>query len=425
MKLRKIAAAALAALMLSACGTKNGSDTDTTTAADVSESETTTAVVTESVIREMKDVTAAELAAGMTVGWNVGNSLDSVGTGLSSETAWGNPKISKELIDAVNDAGFNVLRIPVTWQGHFGEAPDYTIDEEWLGRVKEVVDYALANDMYAIINIHHDGNDTDTSWLTPEPSDEEAMVAQFAKLWEQIAAYFEEYDERLLFAGMNEFHRGYGNPTDGYLALTDRLNQKFVDTVRASGGNNEKRILIVQAYNTNAYHAMKMTIPTDTASNKLMMEFHYYDPWNFAGEGKGEWGMNSEKANGRSHEDAADKIFDKIKTQFVDNGIPVIIGEYGATRNKQGHDDHRRYYIEYITKAAKERGLIPVYWDNGNDGYSGEAFALFYRGIGTKRLHEDIIDGMMRAASGEDYEIVLPAPTVVEEETEEASDEAA
>lgn len=420
MKLKKIisavTASALAALLLSGCGTGSGEGTAGSGEADdsgnnsaaVSESETTASAETEDSLK-IRDITAAELASEMTIGWNVGNSLDAIGLdqGMDSETCWGNPQINEILIHSVKEAGFNTLRIPVTWQGHFGEAPDYKIDGEWIARVKEVVDYAIGNDMYAIINLHHDGADTDASWLTPEPADEDAMVGQFAKIWEQIAEYFEGYDEHLLFAGMNEFHHGYGNPTPEYLALTDRLNQTFVDTVRASGGNNEKRILIVQAYNTNAEQSLKMTVPTDTASNKLMVEFHFYDPWNFAGSGQGDWGVNGTKPKDWGNESWVDSVFERAKAQFVDNGIPVVIGEYGAVLNKDGYSDFRRYYIEYVTKSAKDNGLIPIYWDNGYDGTNGEGFALFSRALGGK-LHEDIHEGIMRAISGEDYEIPLP-----------------
>ena len=357
-------------------------------------------------VNSIVDISAAELYAKMTVGWNLGNTLDAVGNGLSSETAWGNPKATKELIDAVKTAGFDTVRIPVTWMGHFDE-DTYEMDGEWLARVKEVVDYVLDNEMYAIINIHHDGNDTAQSWLTPEPSDEAAMVAEFEALWKQIAEYFNEYDEHLLFAGMNEFHHGYNNPSSEYLRITDELNQSFVTTVRATGGNNANRILICPAYNTNGEASLKMTMPEDTVNNKLMMEIHFYDPWNFAGSGKGDWGQTGTHTDGWGQEDWVDNIFGRIKAQFVDNGIPVILGEYGAINNRDGYDDFRRYYIEYVTKAAKENGLLPIWWDNGYDGTSGEAFALFSR-ASYEKLHEDIHEAIMRAVSGEDYTIELP-----------------
>lgn len=360
--------------------------------------------------KEAADISAMELYEKMKIGWNLGNSLDASGTGLGSETAWGNPKSTQAFIDAVKEAGFETLRLPITWSGHFDEKT-CEIDEEWLERVDEVINYALNNDMYVIINTHHDGG-----WLKPTTDDEEKMITQFNTLWTQIAEYFKDYDEHLLFAGMNEFHEGYGNPTKEYLALTDKLNQNFVTTVRATGGNNAKRILVVQAYNTNATQALKMVIPTDTAVNKLMAEIHFYDPWSFAGEGKGDWGQTGVKTDNWGQEDWVYDIFGKIKANFVDKNIPVVIGEYGAVNNKEGNDDYRRYYVEYVTKAAKENKLLPVWWDNGYDGSSGEAFSLFDRN-NIKKLHEDIHEAIMRAIKGEDYTIELPAPkqTVPEE----------
>lgn len=359
--------------------------------------------------KDISDLTAAEVCADMKVGWNLGNSLDAVGGNIDSETAWGNPKVTKELIDAVKAAGFNTVRIPVTWMGHFGKEPDYKIDQEWFDRVDEVVNYVLDNDMYAIINIHHDGNDTSSSWLTPEPSDEAAMIEKFTTLWTQIAAKFEKYDEKLIFAGMNEFHKGYDQPADSYLQLTDKLNQSFVDTVRKSGGNNAQRILIVQSYNTNADYAVKyLKVPEDTVKDKLMVEYHFYDPWSFAGEGRNSWGVGGKTNDRWGQEDWVDSIFSQLKTTFVDKGIPVIMGEYGAVNNKAGYSDTRRYYVEYVTKAAHKNGILPIWWDNGYDGMDGESFALFDRKNGNTVLHQDLIDAIMRGLSDEEYEITLP-----------------
>lgn len=359
--------------------------------------------------RDMSTVTAASLVDKMTPGWNLGNSLDSVG---NDETSFGNPVVTPKMIDAVKAAGFKTVRIPVTWMGHFDEGT-YAIDQQWIARVKEIVDYVVDRDMYAIINIHHDGNDTDYSWLTPEPADtaaEDAMVDKFKTLWEQIADYFKDYDEHLLFAGMNEFHHGYNNPSDDYLRITDRLNQTFVSTVREASGNNADRILIVQAYNTNSQHALKMQVPSDTASGKLMTEVHYYDPWSFAGEGKGDWGEAGTDTDSWGQEDYVESTFDNLKRKFSDNGIPVILGEFGATKNSDDNADFRRYYVEYVVKAAKAHGFIPVWWDNGYDGDNGEAFALFNR-TNYSVIHKDIVDAIMRGAKGDDYKIRLPGET--------------
>lgn len=389
------------ALSLAGCNSENS---ETTTISDSPNTDTISNEVAV-VSNEMRDISASDLFEEMTVGWNLGNSLDAVGNGTSSEMGWGNPKTTKELIDAVKDAGFNTVRIPITWMGHLAAAPEYTIDADWLARVKEVVDYVIDNGMYAIINIHHDGMDSSPSWLTPEPTDEEAMVQQFETIWKQIAEYFNSYGDHLLYAGMNEFHHGYNSPSDEYLRITNRLNQKFVDTVRASGGNNANRILIVQAYNTNGDAALKgLEIPTDSAQAKLMAEIHFYDPWNYAGEGKGSWGIGGPANDNWGQEAWVDELFGKLKVKFVDNGVPIILGEYGAVNNKNGYDDSRRYYVEYVTKAAKENGILPIWWDNGNDSSSGEAFALFNRNT-YEKLHTDIHEAIMRAVSGEDYEI--------------------
>lgn len=406
-----LAVSACISMTVTGCSnSSSGNSGDTTGSSQGSESQNSADQSGESINykKEIADITAMELYDKLTVGWNLGNSLDAVGNGISSEMAWGNPMVTKELINAVKAAGFDVVRIPVTWMGHLDE--DNNIDEEWLVRVGEVIDYVLDNDMYAIINIHHDGNDTAQSWLTPEPADEEAekaMISKFEKLWKQIAEYYNEYDEHLLFAGMNEFHKGYGNPKKSYLELTDKLNQSFVDTVRATGGNNAKRILIAQSYNTNGDQSLKMAVPNDTVSNKLMVEIHFYDPWNFAGEGKGDWGQTGVKTDGWGQEDWVYDIFGRIKAKFVDNNIPVVIGEYGAVNNKDGNDDFRRYYVEYVTKAAKENKLLPVWWDNGHNGSSGEAFALFNRNT-CEKYHEDIHEAIMRAVKGEEYDIELP-----------------
>lgn len=379
------------------------------------EAETTAAAETEAVteksIPEQSydfSKTATEYLGGIKAGWNAGNSLDAVGTGINSETGWGNPKISKLLIDSVKEAGFDTVRIPVTWMGHIGEGPDYTIDAEWMARVNEVVDYVIENDMYAIINIHHDGNDTPQAWLQCEPSDEAEMKKEFAALWTQIADNFADYGDKLMFAGMNEYHHGYNTPKADYVRLTDELNQLFVDTVRATGGHNNERYLVVQAYNTNADHAINyMTIPTDTIENHLIAEVHFYDPWPFAGEGKGDWGKSGTEKDNWGQEQWVDQIFPKLSAYFGEQGVPVIVGEYGCTTMKNAEkSDFRRYYVEYVTKGIKDSGLLPIIWDNGYDGTNGEGFALFSRLSGDV-LHQDIIDGIMRAC-GDDYEVELP-----------------
>ncbi len=364
---------------------------------------------------EQGEVTAMELAEEMAIGWNLGNSLDAYADGKAGETAWGNPEITETLIQSVKDAGFHTIRIPVSYLGRTGEGPDYTIDAAWLDRIQEVVDYAMEADLYVIINIHHDGNnDTGNgAWIDITNPDQTEIQAKFQKLWEQIAGRFASYDERLIFESMNEIHDGTyqaprGEQATTYYANVNALNQIFVDTVRKSGSGNAKRCLLVPGYNTNIDYTIEgFVLPEDTIEDRLMVSVHFYDPYQFALEeslGTITWGSTAQGNCGWGNEDFVDAQFDRLKTAYIDNGIPVVMGEYGAI-NKH-NSDYRNYYMEYVTKAACDREIVPVYWDNGYDGDYG--FALFDRTTG-KVLHQDMLDVMMKAASGKNYTVQCPA----------------
>ena len=332
------------------------------------------------------DSDAKVLAKKMHLGWNLGNTLEAIG----GETAWGNPKASKALIDLVKASGFNAVRIPCAWDQYLENQTTYKIKDLWLARVKEVVDYCIENDMYAILNIHWDGG-----WLENNPTpDKQAEVNKKQKaIWEQIALYFRNYDEQLLFAGTNEVHTTSGNPTQANFDVQMSYNQTFVDAVRSTGGKNAYRNLIIQAYNTNIDQAVAyLKISTDYVPDRLMVEVHHYDPWNFCGLEKDEtwgkyaalWGQPYEQyaigvLAGRAatwgKEDYLKTQFNKIKTSFVDKGYPVILGEYGVIRRTtysgdalMHHLDSRAYYLRYVTEQAKNYGLIPFYWDNGSTG---------------------------------------------------------
>jgi aryl-phospho-beta-D-glucosidase BglC (GH1 family) len=302
---------------------------------------------------------AAEVAAGLGYGWNLGNTLDAHGgnaSGLNTEMCWGNPRASKELIALIKKSGFSSIRIPITWYQHLGPAPEYKIDYNWMKRVKEVVSLVLDADLFAIINIHHDGNSEE--WLRPdiENTEKPAMYAKFETIWKQICAEFASTGGKLLFEGMNEFHSGTDDPPDQWLVTTDELNQLFVRTVRASGGINEKRVLIVPSYNTRPETALKMAIPKDTIENALIAEVHSYDPWSFAGEGKGTWGTDDDKKE-------VDERLDALVSHFGKKGIPVIMGEYGVVI--QADKASRLRHIEYTTEALIKRGIAPFWWDDG------------------------------------------------------------
>jgi aryl-phospho-beta-D-glucosidase BglC (GH1 family) len=354
--------------------------------------------------------TSPELLAKLRLGWNLGNSLDVP----NGETAWGNPRATPELFAAVAKAGFALVRIPVTWAQHLGPPPSYVIDPDWLDRVEEVVGFARAAGLYSIINSHHEGG-----WLSLKDAngntteENNAVVrAQFVAVWSQIAKYFANQGEELMFESMNEVHDGYGKADPRHIKIVNDLNQAFVNLVRASGGNNSKRHLIIPGYNTNIDETLRgFKLPTDSAKNRLILSVHCYDPYLYALMGQTHtWGRASPGRDDWGQEDYIVAQFDKLKSRYVDQGVPVLIGEYGAVQ-QDGYEDYRRYYMEYVTKAAVDRGLVPVYWDNGGGGSGGESFALIDRnnhGV----LHPKVMEAMLRAATSSYSlkDIALPAP---------------
>jgi endoglucanase len=353
---------------------------------------------------------AMAISGKMIGGWNLGNSLEATGVNngvvTANETLWGNAKTTKTLIDAVKAAGFNTVRIPCAWSGYIEDPVTYKIKESWLARVKEVVDYCVENEMYAIVNIHWDGG-----WLEEHPlySHQSEVNTKQKALWEQIAVYFRDYDEHLLFAGTNEVHANYGNPTSEHLEVQHTYNQTFVDAVRSTGGRNSWRTLVIQAFNTNISHAVNyLTLPDDTpgTTNRMMAEVHFYDPYDFtldATSSKYLWGAayaGNEHTSNFGQEAWVDEAFESMKTKFINNGIPVILGEYAASLRSSlatGLADHiasRNHYLNYVTKSAKDHGMIPVYWDAGFTGNNGSG--LFDRATGDV-VHADALEAIVSA----------------------------
>nr|BAF57333.1 putative glycosyl hydrolase family5 [uncultured symbiotic protist of Hodotermopsis sjoestedti] len=343
---------------------------------------------------------APKLAAKLGFGWNLGNALESCSDSNSaSETSWGNPATTQALIDAVKKAGFNTVRIPSAWSGYIENTTTYKIKDSWLKRVSEVVNYTIKNDMYAILNIHWDGG-----WLEENPTfDKQKEVnAKQKALWTQIATYFEGYDEHLLFAGTNEVRKDYGTPSDENIEVQNSYLQTFVDAVRATGGNNKIRNLVVQGYNTNIEHTVNyLRIPSDNATHRLLVEIHFYDPYDFAGEGNSQnylWGKsyaNSGHVSSWGQESWVDEAFGMLKKNFVDKQYPVILGEYGAVHRTHlsgddlvQHTAARKYYLNYVTQAALTNGVVPYYWDNGGTGDNG--FGLIDRNNYSQAFPDDI-----------------------------------
>jgi aryl-phospho-beta-D-glucosidase BglC (GH1 family) len=339
--------------------------------------------------------TAAQVASQINVGWNIGNSLEAI----CGETAWGNPAISQQLITAVKNAGFNAVRIPAAWDCHANQST-LTIDAAWIARVKEVVDYAISQNMYVILNIHWDGG-----WLEEHPlySYQDAVNQKQNAYWTQIANYFKNYDEHLLFAGTNEVHADYGTPTAEHITVQQSYNQTFVNAVRATGGNNATRTLVVQTYNTNMWHGLNyFSLPTDSASNRLMVEVHHYDPYDYTLNPSGSclyWGAPypSQGACTWAQESYVDDLFNQVRTEWVAQGIPVILGEYGVATRPNLNLESRQYYLEYMNAAAAENGIKTFYWDNGVSPTQTNGFALFNRSNGAI-VDQGALDAIMRGA---------------------------
>jgi endoglucanase len=305
--------------------------------------------------------TAQQVAGQITLGWNLGNTMEA----QCGETAWGNPTVSQAFVNAVKAAGFNAIRIPAAWDCH---ASNGTIDANWMARVKQVVDYAYSQNMYVVLNIHWDGG-----WLEEHPlySYQQAVNQKQNSYWTQIANYFKNYNERLLFAGTNEVHADYGTPTTEHITVQQSYNQTFVNAVRATGGNNASRTLVVQTYNTNANFGLSyFSLPSDSASNRLMVEIHYYDPYDFTLNANGPclaWGSPYPQYSQCSwaQEAYVDDLFSRVKNKWVNAGVPVIIGEYGAFPRSGVNEASRQYWNEYINRSAKNNGIKTFLWDTG------------------------------------------------------------
>lgn len=327
------------------------------------------------------ELDAADLMKNIKIGWNLGNSLEATG----GETAWNNPATTLAMITKIREMGFNAVRIPCSWNQYLNDETTYEIKATWLARVKEVVDYCMQNDLYAILNIHWDGG-----WLEndiPNGFNEEVNNKQRV-LWTQIATYFRDYDEHLLFAGCNE-----PNVEDeDDMATLLKYEQTFVDAVRATGGKNVYRNLIVQGPSTDIDKTMQyMTaLPVDETPNRLSVEVHYYSSWQFCGMENDEswgkafyfWGEENKKYATGVYEGRWDNVcgesyvqsqFQKLKERFTDQGIPVIIGEFAAIRRtlfderaQEGHDLSRAAFDECVVREANARGLVPFYWDRGD-----------------------------------------------------------
>lgn len=343
----------------------------------------------------------------MKAGWNLGNTFDSsdctwLQNKLEYETAWGNPKTTEKLIAAIQAAGFNTIRVPVSWHNHVSD--DFVIDAAWLDRVTEVVSWAYDRGMYVIVNIHHD---CAPGYYYPEENQMESSEKYIRAIWQQIAERFADYDEHLIFESINEPRLSKDvtgrewswNANDAKcveaMNCICRLNQIFVDTVRATGGNNAVRYLMVPSYAANPGYACAdaFTLPEDPADNRIIVSVHAYTPYNFALQmpGTAIFSLDNQYMKGEIA-----TFMRNLQLKYINNGIPVVIGEFGAMTKGDNLQDRVDWAAWYVDSAAI-RGIPCVWWDNGAFTGNGELFGIVNRKT-TEWTYGPIVDAIMAYA---------------------------
>lgn len=365
---------------------------------------------------------AQEIASKMIVGWNMGNTLEAI----CGETAWGGAYTTQKLIDSVKAAGFNTVRLPCAWFCH-SDTNTSVINPTWIARVKQVVDYCINDSLYVMLNIHWD-----SGWLENRvnAANQVQVNQRQHAYWTQIANYFKDYDEHLLFASANE--PNVNNASQ--MAILLSYHQTFIDAVRATGGNNSSRTLVIQGPSTDIDQTNNLmnTLPTDQIANRLMVEIHYYSPWQFCGLTQDEtwgrmfyyWGQGYHSTTDTTRnatwgeESYVESRLGMMKSKFVDNGIPVLNGEFAAFRRTLSppsdqalHNASIEYFHKYVVQSSISKGIIPFYWDVN--------MGLFNRSTGAVRdrnLLNAIMQGVSAATEASDEtNLYLPSEFKLEQ----------
>ena len=320
----------------------------------------------------MRDIPSISLIKEMRVGWNLGNTFDA-----PTEIAWGNPRTTKTMIDTVKDAGFNVMRIPVTWEGHFS-GDDFLIDESWMSRVQEVINYAMDNNTFVILNMHHE------RWNSTSFENKEQASIMMEKLWRQIGLRFANYNEYLIFEGMNEpriyeasSSIQWGGTQESFEVI-NHLNQVFVDTIRSLGGNNSYRHLMITTNGAGTSDAIlsNLIVPHD---RYIIVSLHSYAPYDFAHDKT----TNTQWSKDRSSDtNPIAGVFERINHYFLQHDIAVIMGEF-ASRDKNNLEA-RLEWLDYYLDRANEVGVPCLWWDTGQvKTIENMTFSIFDRRTAT------------------------------------------
>lgn len=323
----------------------------------------------------LEEVGSMEVVQRMGFGWNLGNTMEACGDWIKGgqvvnyETAWGNPETTEAMIQKIKSYGFKSIRIPVAWSNLIGT--DFTIDKRLLERVAQIVDYTEKNGMIAVVNIHWDGG-----WWSQFPKEPDATMKRFVKMWTQIAGYFKDRPGTLIFESLNEegcfqevwnrYGGGTGVQKKKAFDILNGINQTFVDLVRKSGGLNGKRHLLIAGYCTDIDQTVspEFVMPKDPA-NHCIVSVHYYTPYTFAGLEKDEtWGKARPTWGTPEDLTELDSNFKKVKARFLDQGIPVILGEYGSTLKTKEIESVRKY-LWAVGGKSYVMGICPMLWDPG------------------------------------------------------------
>ena len=353
---------------------------------------------------EIPDNEAMAFLRRMGVGWNLGNTFDAVRDGgggdeMTIEGYWCGVKTTEAMIEAVHAAGFTTLRLPVSWHNHVDA--DFTISAPWLDRVQQVADWALSRDMTVILNIHHDES---PDFFYPSEACYETSERYIRRIWTQLAERFRDYGEKLIFESMNE-PRQKGTDWEWWLdennpdcreaaECINRLNQAFVDTVRASGGNNADRYLMVPGYDAAPKGALSdlYRLPQGSADNRIIVSVHAYTPYSFALQDEG--GTDAFSLTPGVQTSEIGTFMNDLYRKYIANGVPVVIGEFGA-RDKNGNTQARVDFAAWYASAAHSRNIPCCWWDNNAFTGNGERFGLLHRADCTWP-YPGIVEALMR-----------------------------
>ena len=332
----------------------------------------------EEIAGVVRDISSFELVSEMGVGWNLGNSFD---VEDRDKTLWNNPLPSQEIIDQVSELGFKTLRIPVTWDYHLGETAPYVLEEEYLDEVQKIVNYGLLNDMFVILDTHHE-----ESWAGPVPENFDEVSPRMSSLWTQIAERFKNYGDKLIFEPLNE-PRVIGSPnewsggTAAERTILNDLHRVCQEAIRATGGNNTNRHLLISTYAASTVPSAMDDLVIPNNDSNVIISLHTYFPFLFALEGQESWGTESDREDLRQE-------FDRIRNKWiVEEQRPIILGEWGAV--VQNSLPERLDYAEFYVTEALERDLLPIVWDDGGNFILLNRFNLFWPNL---QVAETIIE---------------------------------